>query len=332
MQRAQMPPFSGLCGAGGGASRCRASHSVRARKASVVMPTIALIARSDISVKTSPPTRMPSSAPGISTRISRLSHLPHQARRPETSIAHSSGSAMPAAIGAGTLSDIIGTSRLPAPEAKPPLLMPGEQHGRDGEGVEPGIGDQGQGGMTLDGSACMPHRHRIAHPGRHAMDHLTDPFWLLGLAAAMAATGLVSGTLAGLLGVGGGIVIVPLLFNVFPLFGIPEAIQMKVAVATSLATIIPTSIQSARKHHATGTMDVALLRSIWPAMLAGVAFGTFIGVYVKGRGADRGLRHGRAAGGAEHGLHRRRLQNRRQRARRARRARRLASASGRSAR
>jgi len=116
------------------------------------------------------------------------------------------------------------------------------------------------------------------------MDHLTDPFWLLALAAAMAATGLVSGTLAGLLGVGGGIVIVPLLFNVFPLFGIPEAIQMKVAVATSLATIIPTSIQSARKHHATGTMDVVLLRSIWPAMLAGVAFGTFIGVFVKGEG------------------------------------------------
>jgi uncharacterized membrane protein YfcA len=116
------------------------------------------------------------------------------------------------------------------------------------------------------------------------MDHLTDPFWLLALAAAMAATGLVSGTLAGLLGVGGGIVIVPLLFNVFPLFGIPESIQMKVAVATSLATIIPTSIQSARKHHATGSMDVALLRSIWPAMLAGVAFGTFIGVYVKGEG------------------------------------------------
>ncbi|WP_244458558.1 sulfite exporter TauE/SafE family protein [Roseomonas fluvialis] len=116
------------------------------------------------------------------------------------------------------------------------------------------------------------------------MDHLTDPFWLLALAAAMAVTGLVSGTLAGLLGVGGGIVIVPLLFNVFPLFGIPESIQMKVAVATSLATIIPTSIQSARKHYATGTMDVALLKSIWPAMLAGVAFGTFIGVYVKGEG------------------------------------------------
>lgn len=116
------------------------------------------------------------------------------------------------------------------------------------------------------------------------MEHLNDPLWLFGLAAAMAATGLVSGTLAGLLGVGGGIVIVPLLFNVFPLFGIPEVIQMKLAVATSLATIIPTSIQSARKHHAKGAMDVPLLRSIWPSMLVGVALGTALAVYVHGDG------------------------------------------------
>jgi uncharacterized protein len=116
------------------------------------------------------------------------------------------------------------------------------------------------------------------------MDSLQDPYWLAALAAAMAATGLVSGTLAGLLGVGGGIVIVPLLFNVFPFFGIPEAVQMKVAVATSLATIVPTSIQSARKHRAKGAMDVALLRSIWPSMLAGVALGTLLAVHVRGEG------------------------------------------------
>jgi len=108
--------------------------------------------------------------------------------------------------------------------------------------------------------------------------------WLVGLALAMAATGLVSGTLAGLLGVGGGIVIVPLLFNVFPLFGIPEAIQMKLAVGTSLATIIPTSIVSARKHRASGTMDEALLRSIWLPMMAGVALGTLLAVQVRGEG------------------------------------------------
>ncbi len=109
-----------------------------------------------------------------------------------------------------------------------------------------------------------------------------DPLWLAGLAAAMAATGLFSGLLAGLLGVGGGIVIVPVLFSVFPLFGIPEAVQMKLAVGTSLATIIPTSIQSSRKHFAKGTMDVALLKSLLPSIAAGVALGTLLGIVVKG--------------------------------------------------
>src|SRR5918998_1597734 len=95
-----------------------------------------------------------------------------------------------------------------------------------------------------------------------AMESMQDPLWLAGLALAMAATGTISGTLAGLLGVGGGIVIVPVLFNVFPLFGIPEAVQMKLAVGTSLATILPTSVVSARKHRAKGAMDMDLLRSI----------------------------------------------------------------------
>ena len=111
-----------------------------------------------------------------------------------------------------------------------------------------------------------------------------DPMWLAGLAAAMALTGLIAGLLAGLFGVGGGIVIVPVLSYALPLLGIDPAVQQKLAVSTSLATIIPTSIQSARKHHATGAMDVVLLRSIWLAMLAGVAFGTFIGVHVRGEG------------------------------------------------
>lgn len=114
------------------------------------------------------------------------------------------------------------------------------------------------------------------------MEHMSDPYWLVGLAAAMAITGLLSGTLAGLLGVGGGIVIVPVLFNIFPLLGIPEAVQMKLAVGTSLATIIPTSIVSARKHHAKGAIDMALLRAIWPSMILGVALGTVLAIWLKG--------------------------------------------------
>ncbi len=114
------------------------------------------------------------------------------------------------------------------------------------------------------------------------MEHLYTLPWLLAMAAVMAATGLFSGVLAGLLGVGGGIVIVPVLFHILPLFGVPEATQMKVAVATSLATIIPTSIISARKHFSKGTMDMPLLRSLAPAMFAGALLGTVLAVLLKG--------------------------------------------------
>ena len=154
------------------------------------------------------------------------------------------------------------------------------------------------------------------------MEFMQDPLWLAGLAAAMAATGLISGTLAGLLGVGGGIVIVPVLFNVLPLFGIPEAVQMKLAIGTSLATIIPTSIQSARKHFAKGTMDVALLRSLAPSIGAGVLLGTVLAIWLRGEaltlvfavvavavainmattGADWRLREGFPTGAPRHGI------------------------------
>jgi uncharacterized protein len=108
--------------------------------------------------------------------------------------------------------------------------------------------------------------------------------WLALLAAAMGATGLVSGLLAGMFGVGGGIVIVPLLFWVLPFFGVPEATQMKVAVATSLATIIPTAIVSARKHHAKGAIDMPLLLSLVPAMLGGVLLGCALAIVTRGPG------------------------------------------------
>ena len=114
------------------------------------------------------------------------------------------------------------------------------------------------------------------------MSHMNDPAWLAVLALAMAATGLVSGTLAGLLGVGGGIVIVPVLFNIFPALDIPEAVQMKLAVGTSLATIIPTSIQSARKHHARGAMDVPLFKAMIPSLTVGVLVGTLLAIWVRG--------------------------------------------------
>jgi uncharacterized protein len=81
------------------------------------------------------------------------------------------------------------------------------------------------------------------------------------LVLAMLATGVFAGLLAGLLGVGGGIVIVPVLDAALGTLGVDAAIRMHIAVATSLATIILTSISSARAHHQRGAVDFTLARS-----------------------------------------------------------------------
>ena len=101
-----------------------------------------------------------------------------------------------------------------------------------------------------------------------------SPLWLAGLAAALLATGLLAGVMAGLLGVGGGIVIVPVLYHLFTLLGIDPSVRMHVAVGTSLATIIPTSILSSRAHRARGSLDGALIRRLMPGVVVGVLIGS----------------------------------------------------------
>jgi uncharacterized membrane protein YfcA len=93
----------------------------------------------------------------------------------------------------------------------------------------------------------------------------------------LAATGAIAGVIAGLLGVGGGIVIVPVLYYFLPAAGVPEAVRMHVAVATSLATIIATSIVSARSHYRRGGVDVPLLKALAPAVAIGVLAGVALG-------------------------------------------------------
>ena len=110
-----------------------------------------------------------------------------------------------------------------------------------------------------------------------------DYGWLAALSVALLATGVVAGILAGLLGVGGGIVIVPVLYHLFSLLDIDPSVRMHMAVGTSLATIIPTSIVSARAHHRRGAVDIELLKSWGPAVLVGVLIGTTIGGFVKGQ-------------------------------------------------
>lgn len=86
------------------------------------------------------------------------------------------------------------------------------------------------------------------------------------MAVAMLGTGVVGGILAGLLGVGGGIVIVPVLEIVLGLLGVPAEVRMHIAVATSLAVIIPTSISSARAHNKRGSVDFDLVKQ-WAAFI-----------------------------------------------------------------
>ncbi|WP_181700028.1 sulfite exporter TauE/SafE family protein [Chthonobacter albigriseus] len=101
-------------------------------------------------------------------------------------------------------------------------------------------------------------------------------------AASLLATGALAGFVAGLLGVGGGIVIVPVLFYVFTLLGLDEDVKMHVAVGTSLSTIIATSAMSVRAHYRKGAVDVAMLKRWFVATVAGVVLGTVLASHVKG--------------------------------------------------
>lgn len=99
--------------------------------------------------------------------------------------------------------------------------------------------------------------------------------WLI-LGAAMLATGTVAGVLAGLFGIGGGIVIVPVLETALGFIGVDPAIRMHVAVGTSLATIIPTSISSARAHHQRDSVDVEIVKRWAIFVLLGALLGAWI--------------------------------------------------------
>jgi uncharacterized membrane protein YfcA len=93
------------------------------------------------------------------------------------------------------------------------------------------------------------------------------------LAVGLVIAGAFTGVLAGVFGVGGGAVIVPVLYELFRIIGVPEDVRMPLCVGTSLAIIIPTSISSFRAHRARGTVDMDILR----AWAVPVVLGTIIG-------------------------------------------------------
>jgi uncharacterized membrane protein YfcA len=97
---------------------------------------------------------------------------------------------------------------------------------------------------------------------------------LVWLAVAVMAAGVVTGLLAGLFGIGGGAVIVPVLFEVFRLLGVPEEVRMQLCVGTSLAIIVPTTVRSYRAHRAKGLVIAAVMRSWAVPAVIGVAAGS----------------------------------------------------------
>ncbi|MEP2639759.1 MULTISPECIES: sulfite exporter TauE/SafE family protein [Roseobacteraceae] len=115
------------------------------------------------------------------------------------------------------------------------------------------------------------------------MTDLTTLQLILVLGGVILAA-ISAGILAGLLGVGGGIVLVPVLFWLLSLTEFPAELSMHMAVATSLATIIFTSISSARAHDARGTLDRALLKLWGPGLVIGALAGGLVARFIDADG------------------------------------------------
>jgi len=105
------------------------------------------------------------------------------------------------------------------------------------------------------------------------------------LIAELLALGVVSGFLAGLLGVGGGMMMVPFLTLILSNRGVAPGLAVKMAIATSMATILFTSMSSVRAHHGRGAVRWDLLRGLAPGVvLGGLAAGAGLFALLKGQG------------------------------------------------
>jgi uncharacterized membrane protein YfcA len=99
---------------------------------------------------------------------------------------------------------------------------------------------------------------------------------LLAFGLAALAVGAATGLLAGLFGIGGGAVIVPILYQALGLLGVDDAVRMHVSVGSSLAIIVPTSIQSFRAHLKRGAVDTDYLKAIAVPLIAGVVVASLL--------------------------------------------------------
>jgi len=96
------------------------------------------------------------------------------------------------------------------------------------------------------------------------------------LLAMLLGGGFVMGILAGLFGIGGGGIMVPILYELFSTIGVDEAVRMHMCVGTSLAVIMPTSLRSFYSHKAKGAVDMDIIRSMLLPVVTGVMIGTVV--------------------------------------------------------
>lgn len=99
---------------------------------------------------------------------------------------------------------------------------------------------------------------------------------LIEIAFLLVAAGGLAGLLAGVFGIGGGAILVPVLYECFRLVGVPLEVRMPLCIGTSLAIIIPTSISSWRAHRARGSVDMDILRKWIVPVIVGVIIGALI--------------------------------------------------------
>ena len=106
---------------------------------------------------------------------------------------------------------------------------------------------------------------------------------LTELALLLVAIGALSGFLAGLFGIGGGAILVPVFYECFRLAGVPLDVRMPLCIGTSLAIIIPTSITSFRAHFNRGAVDMVILKQWWLPVVIGVLAGSVTARYAPER-------------------------------------------------
>ncbi len=116
---------------------------------------------------------------------------------------------------------------------------------------------------------------------------LQTPYMLLEplLIVELATLGLCTGFLAGLLGIGGGMIMVPFITAILATRGVAADLSVKMAIATSMATIVFTSISSVRAHHKRGTVRWDIVKRLTPGIVAGAALAS-LGVFALLKGAS----------------------------------------------